>query len=145
VIAYFDTSALVKLLVQEPGTSVAIRLWDEAAVRLTSPLSYVECRAALAAARPAGRLPVRSATAAIRELAGHWRSLAVVPVDDALIENAGEMTDRLGLRGYDAVHLASAARALPGPVTMVTWDADLAAAAHALGLAIAPRDPLFSS
>jgi predicted nucleic acid-binding protein len=58
-------------------------------------------------------------------------------VDAQLARDAGELAERLALRGYDAVHLARAISA-DGPVTLVTWDADLRSAAEQNGCAIAP-------
>src|SRR5437870_1138678 len=50
VIAYFDTSAVVPLLVQEPATSRAIALWEGADRVAAVRLVYPEARAALAQA-----------------------------------------------------------------------------------------------
>jgi len=61
----------------------------------------------------------------------------VVGIDEDLARQAGELADELALRGYDAVHLASAL-ALGPATTVLTWDVDLSAAAHESGLAVAP-------
>lgn len=58
-------------------------------------------------------------------------------MDAQLARDAGDLAERFALRGYDAVHLASALSA-GGPVTLVTWDADLRSAAEQNGCAIAP-------
>ena len=49
-IVYFDSSALVKLLVEEDGTDLVAQLWDGCDAALSSRLAYPEVRAALAAA-----------------------------------------------------------------------------------------------
>ncbi|MCY4493642.1 MAG: type II toxin-antitoxin system VapC family toxin [Acidimicrobiaceae bacterium] len=49
-IVYFDSSALVKLLVEESGSDVAAALWDGCDAAVSSRLSYLEVCAALAAA-----------------------------------------------------------------------------------------------
>jgi len=46
VIAYFDTSAVVPLLVDEPGSSTAATLWDRADRVVSVRLVYAEARAA---------------------------------------------------------------------------------------------------
>ena len=51
---------------------------------------------------------------------------------------AGELADERALRGYDAVHLASALALGPGETVLVTWDRDLGNAAVGAGLAVAP-------
>lgn len=56
MICYFDTSAFVALIVAEPGTQLATRLWQEADRVVTCELLYVEAAAALAQARRLERL-----------------------------------------------------------------------------------------
>ncbi len=60
-------------------------------------------------------------------------------MDPQIARDAGELAERFALRGYDAVHLASALSA-GGPVTLATWDADLRSAAEQSGCAIAPAN-----
>ncbi len=49
-LVYFDSRALVKLVVQEEGSDLAAELWDSCDAALASRLAYPEVRAALAAA-----------------------------------------------------------------------------------------------
>jgi uncharacterized protein len=55
-IVYFDSSAFVKLVVEEDGSEVAATLWDGCDAAVSSRLAYPEVRAALAAAGCAHRL-----------------------------------------------------------------------------------------
>ena len=55
-IVYFDSSAFVKLVVEEDGTDLAAALWDGCDAAVSSRLAYPEVRAALATAARAGRL-----------------------------------------------------------------------------------------
>ncbi|CAN5281916.1 hypothetical protein BH20ACT5_BH20ACT5_10470 [soil metagenome] len=55
-IVYFDSSAFVKLLVQEDGSDLAATLWDGCDAAVSSRLAYPEVAAALAVAGRAGRL-----------------------------------------------------------------------------------------
>ena len=48
---YFDSSALVKLVVEETGSDLAAELWDGCDAAVASRLAYPEVRSALAAAR----------------------------------------------------------------------------------------------
>jgi hypothetical protein len=64
--------------------------------------------------------------------------LVIVSVDEALARRASELADERGLRGYDAVHLASALALGPAETILVTWDRDLSNAAVGVGLAVAP-------
>jgi uncharacterized protein len=63
--------------------------------------------------------------------------LALVGVDEPLARRAGALAEELGLRGYDAVHLAIALTLGEDAVALVTWDGDLAEAAIELGLPVA--------
>jgi hypothetical protein len=60
-----------------------------------------------------------------------------VPIDGALVRLAGDLADRHGRRGYDAVHLA-ALLTLGGPaeVGFACWDDELAAVARGLAYTI---------
>lgn len=141
MIAYLDTSALVKLVVDEVGTADAIEIWTAATVRLTNVIAYAECRAALAAAWRGGRLSGPQARTARSLLDERWAEVAVVTVDEELVRSAGDLADAFSLRGFDAVHLASARAAAEGGVLLlVTWDAELAAAALEAGLPVAPAE-----
>jgi hypothetical protein len=51
---------------------------------------------------------------------------------------AGELAERHGLRGYDAVHLASAISIEDADLVTATWDEALAAAVTASGYAVVP-------
>lgn len=104
MIAYFDTSAIVPLLIQESGSDVARRLWDQALRVITVPLLYAEARAALAQAQRMGRITTPQLRRAIRMLDDRYMQLDVVAVDDDLVRHAGELAQAHGLRGYDAVH-----------------------------------------
>ncbi len=62
-------------------------------------------------------------------------------LDGALVRHAGELADKHALRGYDAVHLASALAAGPG-TTFISWDRELRRAASQAGCATAPADTI---
>jgi uncharacterized protein len=137
VITYLDTSALVKTIVAEPDTGAAVDLWNASDVRLTSLITYAEARAALAAATRARRLVGRARKAAREALDDRWQELSNAAVSDEVVHLAGDLSDRIGLRGYDAVHLATALLAGPTDVVFATWDGDLADAAADAGLVTA--------
>lgn len=50
MIAYFDSSALLKLFLDEPDAQVALDVWNLAEQAVTSEISYLEVRAGLARA-----------------------------------------------------------------------------------------------
>jgi predicted nucleic acid-binding protein len=83
-------------------------------------------------------LTARAHDRAVAELDAIIAELMVVGVDDALAQRAGELADERALRGYDAVHLASALALAPSETILVTWDRDLSNTAAGAGLAVAP-------
>lgn len=137
MIAYFDTSALIPLLVDEPGSDRAARLWDEADNVVAVRLIYAEARAALAQAARMGRLSAADLSTAIDGLEGLYASLDLLEVDEALVRRAGEFAQHHALRGYDAVHLAAAERVRDDATVLVAGDRGLRGAAGALGIAVA--------
>lgn len=81
---------------------------------------------------------LRSAVGAIDDL---YAELRVIGIDGALAQFAGELAELHGLRGYDAVHLASAISFKDAELVTVTWDRDLADAVVACGHTVVPASP----
>ena len=136
MIAYFDTSAIVPLLIAEPGTDAAGRLWDDAERVVTTRLAGVEARAALASAARLGRISARQLESSNRELGRLLIQVDLVEVDDDLVSRAGDLAETRALRAYDAVHLAAAQRVLDDDLVVVAGDRALLAAAEATGMTI---------
>jgi hypothetical protein len=88
----------------------------------------------MAAAERSSRLTKIAHRDALEEFEDLWSQLATVGVDEDLARLAGSHAERFGLRGYDAVHLATALELGDEETVMVTWDADLAEAAKKAGL-----------
>lgn len=74
----------------------------------TSCVAYAEARSALARNRREGRLSEGDLREAVEALDADWESYSPVPVLDPISHLAGELAERFALRGFDAVHLASA-------------------------------------
>jgi uncharacterized protein len=137
VIAYFDTSAVLPLLVAEPGSARAASLWDGADRIVSVRLIYPEARAALAQAERLGRLTARQLRDAVTEFDSLFEEIDLVEVDDALARRAGELAEARRLRGHDAVHLAAADRVRDPNVVVVAGDGAILDAAAGEGMAVA--------
>lgn len=137
MIAYFDTSSVVPLIVDETSTALCSRMWNDSSRVVCARLLYPEARAALARAERMGRLNRRQLRAAVVELDSLITEIDHVEVTADLARVAGELAETHGLRGYDAVHLASAAAVADGDFVLVTGDSDLASAAAMIGLPVA--------
>ena len=128
-VAYFDASALHKLVVDEPESEVlreAARAWPR---RVTSRLAVVELIRGVRRADPP-REP------AARRLLGHFTLL----VDTNRVLVGATQLEPQTLRTLDAIHVATASRIRPVLAAFVSYDARQLAAAEALGLPVAsPR------
>jgi uncharacterized protein len=138
VIAYFDTSALLKFVLLEEGRDVALEVWDRAKTVVTSQLTYPEARAALASAHRAGRLDARGHRESTRRIDARWAQLAAVDLDAGMAAEAGVLAHDHSLTGADAVHLAAALALRTEDLVFVSWDARLAAGALAAGVPVTP-------
>jgi len=137
VILYLDTSSLLKLFINEPGSDDVAKWVAETEVLVTSRVAYAEARAALARAHRTARLSVRSYRSVLRSFEDAWGSLALVEASEPLVRLAGDLAERHALRGFDAIHLASAIllqRETGQPVGFSAWDERLMAAAGVEGM-----------
>lgn len=136
MIAYFDASAFVPLLIDEPGTEACRDLWNEADIVASSQLLYAEAAAVVAGAERGGRIAVDEADRALGRLDEYWPEIRRVDVDDRLVRSAAGHARRFGLRGYDAVHCAAAEILGDGNLVAAAGDRRLLSAWDALGLRV---------
>jgi len=137
LILFCDTSALVKLYIQEDFTEAVCAAAEAAELVAVCRIAWAEIMAALArrvreSAADAGL--VDEVRDRLREDWGHY---AIVEVTQSLVELAGEYADSFALRGYDSVQLAAARtphQAAGGQVPFACFDARLRKAAEVLGL-----------
>ena len=134
LIGYLDTSAVVPLLVAEASSRACRRFWDDADSVVSCRLLYVETAAALAQAQRMDRLSARTHAASLARLDDLWDQLDVVEIDDALVHRAAALAGRYALRGYDAVHCASAEQLTDPDLVVAAGDHRLLSAWHSLGL-----------
>jgi hypothetical protein len=139
LIAYVDTSALVKLLISEVGTDIVGDLWGRVDDTYASLIGYAELRSAIAAATRSRRIDGSMLQATQERIDDLWARVAAVDVDEPLVRRAGELSDRHGLRASDAIHLASALRIAEGHTAFIAFDAPLRDAAAAEGLIVLPE------
>lgn len=144
MILYLDTSALIKRYVTESGADLVAQAIAAAIVVGSSVICRAEMAAALAKAVRVNALSADGASAALQVFRSEWPRLVRVQASEAVIAQAEGLAWELGLRGYDAVHLASALRlrdAMGEEVTFATFDPRLWQAAREKGLAALPGDP----
>ncbi len=105
---YLDTSALVKLYVQETGTERMLELaHPDTGNRLAIlSLARLEFRAAVRRRARLGDIGPALADRLIHTFGEHLASsFQTQPINDVVLEEAAGVIDRYGLRTYDAVQL----------------------------------------
>src|SRR5215210_4084498 len=110
MILYLDTTALVKLYLDEEDSEAVHEAVEAAEGVATSTVAYAETRAAFARRERFGDLDDEGLRRAVGAFDGDWRSFVRISVSNLVAYRAGEMAERYALRGFDAVHLASAVR-----------------------------------
>lgn len=138
-LVYFDSSALVKLVVEEEGSDVASALWDGCDAALSSRLAYAEVCVALAAAHRNHDLDDDGLAVATRDWEEFWGATRPVELTADVGQHAGELAGRRVLRGADAVHLASALAVGSRELVVAVWDRRLHDEVVAERLIVAPR------
>jgi hypothetical protein len=137
-IVYFDSSAFIKLIVEEDGSELAAALWDGCDAAVSSRLAYPEVCAALSAAGRADRLTPAEQRRAEDGWEDYWASTRPVELTEAVTAHAGRLAGEHALRGADAVHLASVLAVDPAETLFAVWDQRLRAGAHAVGVRLVP-------
>lgn len=108
MILYLDTSALVKLYVEEDGSEDVDAAVKDASRVATSAVAYPEARATLARLERDEDLTPEEHRAAVADLDADWELLGVLDLSRNLARFCGRLARKHGLRGFDAVHLGSA-------------------------------------
>ena len=137
MIVYLDSSAVVKCYIPEAGWEETLELVSAAELVATSPITRVEVASGLARAVRTGSLSADTGRGALRAFAEESHALIQIPMTERLLVRAQGLVWEHGLRGYDAVQLASAVtwrERVGRPVTLATFDRRLWQAGAAAGL-----------
>jgi predicted nucleic acid-binding protein len=137
---FADSSALVKLYADEPGSADVRKL----AHLVVSQLARVEVPAALWRKHRLGELTATDTGVLVADFEADYFGdidesprFSVVAVTAAGVDAAAHLVGVHGLRAYDAMHLASAlsvAAVVPEGIDFLAYDGALTAAAAAEGL-----------
>jgi len=137
MIGYFDTSALLPLVVSGPSSGRCLDLWSACDQRVASMLVIAEGHAALSQARRLGRLTVEQYRDACALLDDRISGIDLVVAARHIVDTAAHLTRDYPLSGYDAVHAATALEWIDEEIVVISGDVDLLTACQAMGLAIA--------
>jgi predicted nucleic acid-binding protein len=136
VIGYLDTSALVPLLITEASSAACQRFWNDADTVVSSRLLYAEAAAALAQGHRLRRISAHVHDNSLERLDQMCEELDLVEVDDSLVHRAAALAREFGLRGYDAIHCASAERLIDPTLVAAAGDQTLLEAWNRIGIAV---------
>jgi uncharacterized protein len=139
LILFLDTSALIKLFIEETGTADVQHATQAAAAVAVAEITYVEAHSAFARMRAGERLSGPGYRAKRAELDEFWSGVVVAAISTQVIWRAAELAARHVLRAYDAVQLAAALVVREADETgFGCWDDELRRAARAEQLTLLP-------
>lgn len=127
MVVYCDTSALVKLIVDEPQSG-DLDAWLAGLAEPVLATSIIARTEVVRAVR-------RHGTAAVEEALRLLDEISVVDLDEDLARSAADLEPE-SLRSLDALHVATAQRIAPTLAALVTYDKRMIDAARAVGLTV---------
>ena len=131
---YLDTSALIKRFVAEKGSPLIRTLVVQEGSVATAKIAYAEVYAGLTRRHREGHLSDGLYALSCMQFESDWRAYIRVDLRDEILLLARDLIRRHPLRGFDAIHLASALslkRALGEEITFAAADDRLLRAAKA--------------
>jgi predicted nucleic acid-binding protein len=140
---FWDSSALIPLLVVEPQTRRVERWLREDPAVMVWTLTRVELCSALARRRRAEPSAARRLAAARREVFAAWDQWSEVTAVEVVRRHAERLIESHPLRAADALQLAAAvvaAEEVPAGLTFVTLDRQQAESAEREGFTVLGPD-----
>lgn len=137
---YLDTSALVKLYIEEEGSArVAALTADQGDVQIVIlDITLIESRSAVRRRQRQGDISGADADQVLKQIEEDATvTFLLQPATSAVMEEAARLLDRHPLRAYDALQLAGCLvvrHNVPGPLTFVCADTRLCEAASFEGV-----------
>ena len=141
MVLYLDTSALVKRYFREPYSDEVISRWHSATQIATSSVAYSETMASVYRKKREADLADGLIRKIVASFHRDWATFIRVEVNDGLNEYIDRVVEGHSLRGFDAIHLASAKviqEKLPENFVFVCFDDRLTLAAQSEGLETFP-------
>jgi predicted nucleic acid-binding protein len=138
---YIDTSALLKLFIQEAHSDEVKSLVESAELVASGIFTRAETAAGINRLRRMNIVSQAECEAALDSFRSEWEDYHRIQVTEQIVARADFLTGQYSLRGYDAVHLACAltwGELLGVPVTVATFDRELHEAAKKSGLDVFP-------
>ncbi len=143
MILYLDTSALQKKYFKELGSTEVISKWKEATGIVTSSVTYAETMASFYRKKREAHINGKIFGTILTTFQRDWSSFIRVEVTDDLNELIDKIVVDYPLRGFDAIHLASALmikKKVPEHFLFACFDKRLIQGAQMEGLETLPEN-----
>jgi predicted nucleic acid-binding protein len=108
MILYCDTSALIKRYIEEAGSDQVDRLFEEGSSVVTSTVAFAEIMAVFGRKYREGILTRTGYSKSVLEFKKEYSKLILVSITPELNQLIESLVVKHPLRGFDAIHLASA-------------------------------------
>lgn len=138
---YLDTSALIKRYIWESGSEQVRQVFRENVMIITSKVAYAEIYAAFTRRMREGDLARVRYGQVCRLFELEWPAYLIVEVHDEVLHLSRDLIKKYPLRGFDALHLASAKSLRQHLKTSITFggaDQRLLESAKAEGFKLLP-------
>ncbi len=109
MILYLDTSAIVKKYFAEQGSKTVVSLWKNSEAVASSFVAYSETLCAIYRKQRESAVTLDvDFSKIIADFEKDWKKFIKIAVNDSLNKIIGKIARNHRLRGFDAIHLASA-------------------------------------
>ncbi|RJP46189.1 MAG: PIN domain-containing protein [Desulfobacteraceae bacterium] len=108
MILYLDTSAILKRYFQESFSEEVSAKWKQSEMIVTSSVAYAETMATISRKQKEADIDNKVIQKTIQAFQMDWSGFIRVEVTDDLNEYINNVLQKHPLRGFDAIHLASA-------------------------------------
>jgi uncharacterized protein len=138
LILYLDSSAIVASYFYEPHTATVSQATLQATQEWVSLIAYVETRAAFAQLKHQKRLVGKPYYQALEQFEEDWQTFEYYDVSEDMVQAAAYLAETYILKGYDAMHLASALtlQKTYKDIVFLSYDNRLNRAASSAGLVL---------
>jgi predicted nucleic acid-binding protein len=142
MIAYFDTSALVKFYIDEKDSDLVKKIIDTSEIVFTSKIAYIEILSVFFRLKREGAIAEKDHRKILKSFITDWGSYALIEVTDRVMIISGQLVELYPLRSLDAIHLGSALfvqKEVEEDMAFVCFDARLGRAAAEENFKVIPE------
>ncbi len=132
MLIYLDSSIFIKKYFKEIGSEYVIEIWNDAEYLAISQVGYSEILETIHKKQKMDRFSDKIKNQIIKDFKDDWESLIKVSADQKLNPELNRLHDKHLLRGFDAIHLATAillAKKIEKDIQFLTADSNLQSAA----------------